>query len=434
MPYKTSILKAIVPILFTVLLGSCSTIKMMSGKGNIEKEIDRIGTFNEHFTGMALYDPTTDEWIYKKNASRYFTPASNTKLLTYFASVVTLDEYLNTLTYEIKEDTLFFSGTGDPTFLHSDFTNHRAFDFLANQDTAYQLVFVPNRLASKFGSGWAWDDYNYGFQPELSDFPIYGNAITIVKSDTSVKVMPSLFEGLIEYTEGEAILRVPEYNLFQIGKDANFDEETIPFITSASATIDLLADTLNRKVFKKENHQFVNAQNLAGIKSGILYEIMMKRSDNFYAEQLLLMGSRKKGFGWSTDKYRYYIINKYLNDLPQPIIWKDGSGLSRYNLVTPESMVKLLQKIEDEVGFETIKKTFPVGGQSGTIRKWYSAEKPYIYAKTGTLSNNHNLSGFIITGSGRKLIFSLMNNNYIRTSSEIKQSMEQLLQYVRDHY
>ena len=434
MPHNTIIQKAIVLILFIVLLGSCSTIKMITGKGNISKEINRIGTFDEHFTGLALYDPGSNEWIYRKNASKYFTPASNTKLLTYYASVVTLGEYLNTLTYEIKDDTLFFSGTGDPTFLHPDFIRHRAFDFLISQDTSLQFVFVPNRLDNKFGSGWAWDDYNYDFQPELSDFPIYGNAITIVKQDTTVKVIPPLFKALIEFTEGETIARVPEYNLFQVGKDADFEDQSIPFITSPNTTISLLADTLKRKVYKKENHEFVNAQNLAGIESSLLYEIMMKRSDNFYAEQLLLMGSRKKGFEWSTDKFRYYILSKYLDDLPQPIIWRDGSGLSRYNLVTPESMVGLLKKIEDEVGFETIKRTFPVGGQSGTIRNWYSAEKPYVYAKTGTLSNNHNLSGFIITGTGRKLIFSFMNNNYIRPSSEIKQSMERLLQFIRDHY
>lgn len=407
---------------------------MISGKGNIRKEIERIGTFDEHFTGLAIFDPATGEWIYQKNASKYFTPASNTKLLTYYASLVTLDEYLSTLEYEIKDDTLFFAGTGDPTFLHPDFSVQRAFNFLQLQDTSLIFVFVPNTIENKFGSGWAWDDYRYDFQPELSDFPLYGNSVSISKKDTLLTILPALFENLTELSEGESISRDHAYNLFQIGNEVSFDQKSLPFITSPNVTLDLLADTLKRKIYRKDVHQFVNKQYLAGVKASHLYEIMMKRSDNFYAEQLLLMGSRKKGFGWSTDKYRYYIINKYLNDLPQPIFWRDGSGLSRYNLVTPQSMVSLLQKIEAEVGFETIRQTFPVGGKSGTIRKWYSADTPYVYAKTGTLSNNHNLSGFLITASGRKLVFSFMNNNYIRPSSEIKQSMQQLIEYVRDHY
>ncbi len=434
MTYKLLTYKFFVLILFTAVFSSCTILQKFSGKGNIRKEIQRIGTFDEHFTGLAIFDPDSKEWIYQKNASKYFTPASNTKLLTYYASVVTLEEYLTTLAYEIKEDTLFFTGSGDPTFLHPDFQTQRAFDFLQKQDTSLVFVFVPNTIENKFGSGWAWDDYRYDFQPELSDFPIYGNAVTLNKQDTTITITPSLFESLLDITEGESVSRDPAYNLFQVGIDASFNDKTLPFITPPNVTIDLLADTLNRKIYKKEEHQFVNKQKLAGVKASYLYEIMMKRSDNFYAEQLLLMGSEKKGFGWATDKYRYYIANKYWNDLPQPLIWKDGSGLSRYNLVTPQSMVGLLKKIEDEVGFDVIKKTFPVGGQSGTIRKWYSADTPYIYAKTGTLSNNHNLSGFLITASGRKLIFSFMNNNYTRSSTEIKQSMQQLLKYVRDHY
>jgi len=434
MPLYPRTLKHIILILILSLFSSCTTVKLFEGKRSIQRELDRIGTFNEHFTGLAIFDPATNEWIYKKNSAKYFTPASNTKLLTYYASAVTLDERIPALEYEVVNDTIYFSGTGDPTLLHPDFKTHKAFDFLNSHDTTITLVYVPRPIGNKFGSGWAWDDYRYDFQPELSDLPLYGNAIIISKQDTAISINPAIFKHFVEKTVGKDISRAPQYNLFQVGLDAEFEQENIPFITSTQLTRELLADTLNRSILSNNNYQLVNPEILYSVNSAYLFAIMMQRSDNFYAEQLQLIGAHKKGFGWNTAKYRYYITNKYLGDLPQPIIWKDGSGLSRYNLITPESMVKLLQKIEEEVGFEIIKQTFPSGGQSGTLRRWYKADKPYIYAKTGTLSNNHNLSGFILTNSGKRFVFSFMNNNYIKQSSEIKESMQLLLEFVRDNY
>ncbi|MGB3466770.1 MAG: D-alanyl-D-alanine carboxypeptidase [Cyclobacteriaceae bacterium] len=434
MPDHPSTVKLTILILISAFLGSCTTLKISPVGKNIDSEMKQIGVFDEHFTGVAIYDPQKQDWLYRKNSSRYFTPASNTKLLTYYASLVTLDDYLASLQYEIRNDTLYFTGMGDPTFLHRDFPEQRAFNFLQNQDSTITYVYVADDPRDKFGAGWAWDDYNYDFQPEMSGLPIYGNIVNIAQGDSTLSVTPSFFEDFVEITEDESIRRDRNYNHFIAGSQNDSEEVDRPFITSPALVTQLLGDTLDRKIYKTDSHLFENGQILSGTRSKWLYQIMMLRSDNFFAEQLLLMGSKKKSFGWETDKYRYHILSKYLNDLPQPIIWQDGSGLSRYNLVTPESMVSLLLKIEEEAGFETIKQTFPVGGVSGTIRKWYSADEPYIYAKTGTLSNNHNLSGFLITRSGKRLVFSLMNNNYIRTSAEIKEAMQQLLEFLRDNY
>ena len=79
----------------------------------------------------------------------------------------------------------------------------------------------------------------------------------------------------------------------------------------------------------------------------------------------------------------------------------------------------------------------PIGGVDGTIKNWYAPdedEAPYVFAKTGTLSNNHSLSGFVKTKKGKLLTFSFMNNNYSGSSSEVKFEMEKVLRMVRDRY
>lgn len=79
---------------------------------------------------------------------------------------------------------------------------------------------------------------------------------------------------------------------------------------------------------------------------------------------------------------------------------------------------------------------FPSGGASGTIRSWYKSddEHPYVYAKTGTLSGVHCLSGYLLTKSGKTLHFSFMHNNYVISSSELKKEMEKVLYLIYDQY
>jgi D-alanyl-D-alanine carboxypeptidase/D-alanyl-D-alanine-endopeptidase (penicillin-binding protein 4) len=107
-------------------------------------------------------------------------------------------------------------------------------------------------------------------------------------------------------------------------------------------------------------------------------------------------------------------------------------------MFTPRSMIWLLDKIDDE--FATDEKLFELlatGGESGTIRNWYAARDggaPYVFAKTGTLSNNHCLTGFLITDSGLKLYFSFMNNHYVTSSSVVKEEMEKILWFIYKNY
>src|SRR5690606_2318356 len=103
-----------------------------------------------------------------------------------------------------------------------------------------------------------------------------------------------------------------------------------------------------------------------------------------------------------------YPKTNFLNKLPDEPQWADGSGLSGYNMLTPRSVIALLKMIHQESPEENILKYLPVGGESGTIKNNYKADKPYVVAKTGTLSNSICLSGYLLTKKGKKLIFSFM--------------------------
>jgi D-alanyl-D-alanine carboxypeptidase/D-alanyl-D-alanine-endopeptidase (penicillin-binding protein 4) len=100
-------------------------------------------------------------------------------------------------------------------------------------------------------------------------------------------------------------------------------------------------------------------------------------------------------------------------------------------------MVALLKKIDEKVEDEQLFDALPQGGKQGTIRRLYANKdggEPYVYAKTGTLSNNHCLSGFVMTKSGKKLIFSFMNNNYVISTRDVQAQMDEILWFIHENY
>ena len=157
----------------------------------------------------------------------------------------------------------------------------------------------------------------------------------------------------------------------------------------------------------------------------------MQESDNFIAEQLLLLCANALFDTLEVSKTIKYAKDSLLSDLPDQANWVDGSGLSRYNMFTPRSIVYLLTDLYKKIPQERLFHIFPAGGKSGTISTRYNGvTKPYIYAKSGTLRNKHCLSGYLIAKSGKVLIFSFMHNNYPNGSADHKVEMDKVLKAI----
>jgi D-alanyl-D-alanine carboxypeptidase/D-alanyl-D-alanine-endopeptidase (penicillin-binding protein 4) len=395
--------------------------------------------FQDH-TGFMLYDPSTKETIHAFNADRYFTPGSNTKIFTFYTSLRILGDSVPALKYIVRKDSLIFWGTGDPSFLYKfTFNNFKVYDFLKN---AKQKLYFSNSnfYAAHFGKGWAWDDYNYAFSAERSPFPVYGNIFGVERKGGIVTVVPEFFQPFFsigDRKEKEELEREVSSNKFKIHpgvKQPRTRTWDVPMKVDQKLIADLLSDTLKKKVTPIKKVQPPMAQPVYSILTDSLYSVLMQDSDNFIAEQLLLMCADVVRDSLKTETAINYSIRNFLSDLPDKPIWVDGSGLSRYNLFTPRTMVKMWEKISELMPRERLFPLLATGGVNGTIKNWYKSEKPFIFGKTGTLSNNHSLSGFLVAKSGRVLIFSFMNNNYISPTNDIRKNMENILRTIYENY
>ena len=164
-----------------------------------------------------------------------------------------------------------------------------------------------------------------------------------------------------------------------------------------------------------------------------LLKPMMHRSDNFFAEQSLLMVSNEKLGIMNDARIIDTILKTDFADLPQKPRWVDGSGLSRYNLFSPRDFVAILDKMRTEFGMERIKTVFPTGNE-GTLRNYYTKEEGYLFAKTGTLSGVVALSGYLYTKKNKLLLFSVLVNNHNGSATEVRRVVEQLIERIREQY
>lgn len=406
--------------------------------------------FSESHTGFVLYDPEADSVLHDRDGRRFFTPASNTKILTLYAALNALPDTLPSLHYTIRNDTLYFRGTGDPSFLNPHFENYEAYQFLKGREEV--LVYDDSHYDDEhFGSGWSWNWYPQAYAPEKSPFPVYGNMmrlqaqqVALVMLNEETPVEPAYFERFINQGEWdgsqiELVKRAHRDNeiTYVPKSDTVRQERNIPFVYGRGLIADLLADTLGRNVYLHDGSEPEFTSTLYATPAKPLYERMMVESDNLIAEQLMLMISDQEYGKMNTARAISYSIDNFMDGLPDRPRWSDGSGLTRYNLITPYATVILLEKLYEMAGRDEALSLFPVGGVSGTISGWYRApegQPPFVYAKTGTLRNNTSLSGYLFTDSGRRLNFSFHNNNYVFSNNVMRSEMNTVLQFIRKNY
>lgn len=427
-PNTESMRKFLCNLLVLFLLSSCASTKKKINK----KITDTLHSkfYDNQFTGLLVVDAHTKDTLFNYNSDKYFTPASNTKIFTLYTALQLLPQKMPALNYIIENDTLYIEGTGDPTLLHPFFKDSTAIHFINKH--ANIALNLTNFQEKKFGPGWSWDDYHWYYSAERSAFPLYGNVLTLYNQENLVAEPEYLAKQVIPINY--SVNREQSENLFYFDSTRK-DTLEVPFIVDTALTLALLQKAVKNKLTLAKKMPEGEKNVLYGLPSDSVYKRMMQESDNFLAEQLLIVASSTLSDTLSSQKSREHILKNQLSDLQQPPRWVDGSGLSRYNLFSPKSMVDVLSKMYSQVAKERLFVLFPAGGVSGTLKDWYPGNPdPYIYAKTGSLGNNHCVSGYLLTKSGKTLIFSFMNNHFRHSSSEEKQRMQVIFEDIRDNY
>lgn len=425
---------------FVVLvISSCSTQRQIQQIANHTLHTDSL--FENARIGIMISEAKNNKILFESEANKLFIPASNVKLFTMYESLKYLQDSLTAFSYQSLHDTIFIMPTGDPTLLSDDFLHQPAIDFLKRSDKV--IIFLqPDLTPEKYGRGWTWNDRNESYMPERNMLNVHKNLqhIRISRKNNIINIsidppnVMVLSDSLLTDTTHSYIRRSETENKFFYflhPKDTVF-EAGVPLDTRGMSMALKTLASLNPKISEKliSNHAITTTHYIYSQPRDSVIKYMMYHSDNFYAEQLLMMAGMNKYSSCDEKDYIPKMMHSDFSDIPQKSRWVDGSGLSRYNLFSPADMVYILKKIHNEFGLDKIKQLLPTGG-TGTLSNMMKPDSNYIFAKTGSMNSVYALSGLMVTQKGKNILFSVLINSFMGDSGLMKRRLGEFLHQVR---
>lgn len=438
-----------------LLFYTCLAFLTQAQSVEIETMLDRFldinvadnRVFAEGMTGFHLYDIESGRDVYAYNEARYFVPASNVKLLTFYLAHRVLGDRSPAIQYQRHPDRIELWPTGYPLLFHPSFV---AYDELSPWLSRQSLPLVLNLATSdappRYGAGWSWDDYDYGYVYERSALPLYGNRLHLELAPPDgygnarmYGVPPEIATNLIQ-DEGQRRLihRQEGSNVFSLRE--NFTASARFPVQRALITDDGFTFRQLRAAFPHQNIRAGSTDRPAEVETlrlslpDTLYRKLLQDSDNYLAEQLVLQcaAARYGKFDEAT-LFDYATDTLFAGLGAGELKYADGSGLSRYNLVKPRQFTLIVAALYREVGLRRLLDLLPAGGGSGTLKNRFdNRPETYIWAKTGSLSGVMCVSGLLRTKQGRWLAFSFLHNNLLGSTRDYYREMEGVLGGVYD--
>ncbi len=158
------------------------------------------------------------------------------------------------------------------------------------------------------------------------------------------------------------------------------------------------------------------ADTLRSDSLGAVLSEMLHPSDNTMAESLLRTLGAVEGRAGS-DEEGLRIESETLSGWgiePSSYELTDGSGLSRYDELTPDALVRLLRTMWRRPDFGVFRSALPAPREEGTLHGRFEGvpARAAVRAKTGSLDSVRGLAGYVTAGDGETLVFALLLNGY----------------------
>jgi serine-type D-Ala-D-Ala carboxypeptidase/endopeptidase (penicillin-binding protein 4) len=313
-----------------------------------------------------------------------------------------------------------------------------------------------------FGSGWQWNDLQWYFGAEPSALSIDGNSVEVTiapgtkqgsnanvvvnpnsnpihlsnetktaaqSDDTSIGIMRDLSGNNVRVW-GDFPVNGRAFSAFLSVHDPALWAATLFKQALTSRGIKVSGEPRTRDFRMTENEKFEvqKALELAHEDSASLSAIIRhtnKESDNLYAELILRTLGKERGASApdpdprknrerGDDEAGAAVVRSWLESKSistKGLAIRDGSGLSRLDLITPETTARLLLSMTKSNSSQAFHDSLPIAGRDGTLNSRLKKLAGRISAKTGTLTYTHSLSGYATTPSNDTLVFSIMCND-----------------------
>jgi serine-type D-Ala-D-Ala carboxypeptidase/endopeptidase (penicillin-binding protein 4) len=419
--------------------------------------------FDTTLISLDVYDLTRNQPVYAKNQNFLLHPASNMKILTTSSALYFLGpdyKFRTSLYYTgnihdgVLNGDLYVVGGGDPDFTDSDMDSLIAkFKQLKiNKISGNIYGDVAWKDSLFWGNGWMWDDDPSTDAPYLSALTIDDNAIGVFVQPGEIgqKAIVTLKPNTDYVTLVNKTVTLPEdsINNYIVTRDWIHRKNTIivsgsvqqkAFLDSSAAWTHVNifdpADyflSLFRERLEFDSIAFNGNMTVDSMPSyatqlttfsrpfDTVIVNLLKNSDNLSAEMTLYALSHLSLTNHGTVQSGIKMIDSLVSIVglnPKNYNFADGSGVSRYNLVSTNLLLSVLKYFyyNKPQLYQILYNSFPIAGVDGTLedRMKNTIAQNNVHAKTGTLNGVSSLSGFVTARNGDKIVFSILIQNFV---------------------
>ena len=430
------------------------------------------------YWGVLVTSLKTGETLYAVNTKRLMMPASNMKIVTLAATAERLGW---NYTYEtsvfaagridagVLQGDLIVVGSGDPSIGETP----DVFGAWAEQLKARGLRVIAGRIIGDdnafdddgLGFGWSWDDLPDDYAAGVSALQYNENAVRlsvgpgVAAGDWAGVAMAPASGGLVVESSlttsaadrpaaisarrlpGSPRLRLSgtvPFGAQPVSRDVSVDNPTQFFVNALRTTliahgIDVRGPAVDIDDIRDPPPPPYGTP-LISHRSAPLSTLalrLMKASQNLYAETFLkTLGEGASGRSTAAGRSVALTALQAWGVGADGLILRDGSGLSRYDYVTPEALVTILTHIDQQSSLkEPFEQSLPIAGRDGSLtnRMKGTAAEGNARAKTGSMSNVRGLSGFVTTADGEPLVFAILANNFETTPDTINRTADAIV-------
>ncbi|MFL5483133.1 MAG: D-alanyl-D-alanine carboxypeptidase/D-alanyl-D-alanine-endopeptidase [Gemmatimonadaceae bacterium] len=432
--HGTRSLRALMYLVLSATLSSCVTmsrvVRPASGRNDLARLIDSLTAqpqFRGGHWGVLVVNPRTADTLYSQNAGKLFMPASNMKIITSATALTLLGpDYTYKTTFlvdgpvqdSLLDGDLIVIGRGDPTI--SDNMRGVAttvMDALADSIRAHGISQITGRLVrvgnafpdSVHGYGWEWDDLGEYYGSGVDELIFNEGMAPTTPRPPPDSARDSAYSGP---AKDPATGYLNALNDALVRKRITLDAGVLDSILPTPIKMDTLFT-------------------FTSLPMRNILPALLKPSQNQIAEILLkTIGLERGGMG-TADSARKIVGQQLLawGVNPDEFVIRDGSGLSRHDLVAPETLVRVLDRIQQDTAFAVFYNALPIAGVDGTLqdRMKGTPAEGNAHAKTGSISNARTLSGYVTTADGERLIFSIMASNWTGPTSAVTSVADQIV-------
>ncbi len=430
-----------------------------SCQAQLTQKIDRLlqqSDLATSYWGIVIQNAQTQAVLYEYNGDRLFVPASNVKLLTTGAALLKLgaDYQIKTPVYGRGKapnlSQLVIIGQGDPT-LTTDSLKAVITQLQSQGITQIQDLIVVDKISpsDRLGGTWEWEDLVYDYAPPVNQAILNENAVNLTVKSAGLNQPTQLFWSEVIAGQQWQVInqsRVVAENprglevrgelatnrLVITGELAPNGEEAIGlaipdpsryFLETLKALLQDQKIIVNRLKVVPEipvNDDWVKLAEISSPQLAMIIAKTNQESNNLYAEALLnLLKSQN-------NSQKDPILSSFQNIGLSASRLKDGSGLSRQNLVSPRLFTQVLFTLKENT---TYRDSLALSGQTGTLKNRFlnTPLGSNLQGKTGTLTGVSSLSGYLTTATQQPIVFSLLVNNSSLAASNLRATLDQIL-------